>query len=42
MGHSALAFVDVGVAIADRDTVVVAGSFFSGFVDFTYRHLYNS
>jgi len=37
MGHSALAFVDMRVAIADRAAVVVvAGSFFSGFIVFTY------
>jgi len=40
-GHVALAFVDVGVGFVDRAGVVVAVGFFSGFMGFTYQHLYN-
>jgi hypothetical protein len=38
-GHAALAFVDVGVGFVDREADVAVG--FSGFVGFTYQHLYS-
>jgi len=40
-GHTALAFMDVGVGFVDRAAVVVAVGFSSGFMGFTYQHLYN-